>query len=318
VTSSSFTGSPTTLEVYLVDRGPYALSLAGVRPLADPQCTGLTPKSVSGDGTRVVMVCFGWSPVPPSVITETIVFDVVTGAIVKRLPGGGPDPVLSHDGSVIFHVVPYSLVRTDVASGVSSSVPLQIDSHRAFVDPRSSHVFVVGDDGVAAYDPDSLQLLRSRDRSGAPPHWGVAFDPDRPWLYVLDFSGPNLIRTTVKIIDTDTLQTVAAGDLPSDAYPRGIAVSSAPRPPSSMTAVVQANTVQLAWTPGGAPASVTRYVLEAGSGPGLSDIVAALDVGLQTALSASGVPPGRYYVRVRAGNYSGLSAPSNEVVVTVP
>ncbi|MEZ5292394.1 MAG: fibronectin type III domain-containing protein [Vicinamibacterales bacterium] len=62
----------------------------------------------------------------------------------------------------------------------------------------------------------------------------------------------------------------------------------------------------------------TRDVMEAGTAPGRSDIVAALDVGLQTSLTASGVPPGTYYVRVRAGNYTGLSAPSNEVAVTVP
>ena len=42
-----------------------------------------------------------------------------------------------------------------------------------------------------------------------------------------------------------------------------------------------------------------------------------LDVGLQTSFGASNVPPGTYYVRVRAGNYSGLGAPSNEVEVQV-
>ena len=54
-----------------------------------------------------------------------------------------------------------------------------------------------------------------------------------------------------------------------------------------------------------------------GSAPGLSNIFSGLDVGLQTSFSASGVPPGTYYVRVRAGNYTGLSAPSNEIQIEV-
>ena len=37
-----------------------------------------------------------------------------------------------------------------------------------------------------------------------------------------------------------------------------------------------------------------------------------------TSFGASSVPPGTYYVRVRAGNYTGLGAPSNEVVLAMP
>jgi len=63
---------------------------------------------------------------------------------------------------------------------------------------------------------------------------------------------------------------------------------------------------------------VSRYVLEVGSAAGLNDIFTGLDVGLQTSFGATGVPPGRYYVRARAGNSAGLGAPSSEVVVQVP
>lgn len=59
-------------------------------------------------------------------------------------------------------------------------------------------------------------------------------------------------------------------------------------------------------------------MLEVGSAPGRSDIFTGLDVGLQTSFAASGVPPGRYYVRVRTANDTGVSAPSNDVVVQVP
>jgi hypothetical protein len=137
-------------------------------------------------------------------------------------------------------------------------------------------------------------------------------------MYVLDINGVNIVRSTFSIIDTLTLQTIGSGDLPSDSFPRSIFVASPPRPPKSLGALVNGAQVSLAWSVGGAPAAVNRYVLEVGSAPGLSDIFTGLDVGLQTSFGASGVPPGRYYVRVRAGNYTGLGAPSNEVVVTVP
>ncbi|MEP7118391.1 MAG: fibronectin type III domain-containing protein, partial [Acidobacteriota bacterium] len=97
-------------------------------------------------------------------------------------------------------------------------------------------------------------------------------------------------------------------------------VVAAPLPahPESLRAAVTGNSVQLSWAAPVSIASVTRYVLDVGSAPGLSNILTGLAVGVDTSFGASGVPPGTYYVRVRAGNYTGLSAPSNEVIVQVP
>ena len=70
--------------------------------------------------------------------------------------------------------------------------------------------------------------------------------------------------------------------------------------------------VNLSWSApsGGPPAG---YVIEAGSAPGLTDL-ASLNVGNVTSFTTT-APPGVYYVRVRAVNDWGTSAPSNEVVV---
>jgi hypothetical protein len=74
-------------------------------------------------------------------------------------------------------------------------------------------------------------------------------------------------------------------------------------------------TVGFAWAAGtGAP---TSYMLEAGSGAGASNLAKADLGGLSLSYMATGVAPGTYYVRVRAKNACGVSAPSNEVVVTV-
>ena len=161
-------------------------------------------------------------------VVDTIIYDASTGAVVNRLSGGGPYPVLSDDGRTVFAARPHdrlsaaTLWRADVDSGTTSSVllPGLAADPRAFVDPRTGHLFVVDYEHFAVYDPDSLQLLRVRERYAVSPHWGLAFDRDRPWAYALDIAGVNTIRTTFSIIDTDTLATLGAGDLPLRLVPR--------------------------------------------------------------------------------------------------
>lgn len=90
----------------------------------------------------------------------------------------------------------------------------------------------------------------------------------------------------------------------------------APGAPVLAPAVVSGDTVTLNWTPAANDAA-TSYVLEAGSASGLSDL-ANTDTGSSlTTLTATSVPGGTYFVRVRARNASGTSAPSNEIVVVV-
>lgn len=98
-----------------------------------------------------------------------------------------------------------------------------------------------------------------------------------------------------------------------------IGVSGAAVPPGApeeLSATVSGNSLTVTWmapTTGGAAA---RYVLEAGSGPGLTDIATVPMAA--TSLSASGVPAGTYFVRVRAVNAAGTSLASEEVQIVVP
>lgn len=70
--------------------------------------------------------------------------------------------------------------------------------------------------------------------------------------------------------------------------------------------------VVLVWA---AAAGAADYVIEVGSGPGMSNLLVT-PVGSATTLSAI-APPGRYYARIRARNACGLGTPSNEIVVTI-
>jgi predicted phage tail protein len=91
--------------------------------------------------------------------------------------------------------------------------------------------------------------------------------------------------------------------------------ASPPNAPTVLTAATSGRRFTFNWlAPSGGP-QPTGYVIEAGSQPGLSNL-ASLRLGTATTFSISGVPPGSYYVRVRAENAGGASGATNEVLVT--
>ena len=93
-------------------------------------------------------------------------------------------------------------------------------------------------------------------------------------------------------------------------------VEGPPGRASTLRVVMTAATASLSWTPALSGGRVSVYVLEAGSGPGLSDL-GAVPLGPGTSATIGGVPPGTYYVRVRGANAAGRSAPSPDTAVVV-
>jgi hypothetical protein len=91
--------------------------------------------------------------------------------------------------------------------------------------------------------------------------------------------------------------------------------NQAPAPPMTLHSSVSAGIVSLTWI--AAPGNTESYVIEVGTASGQTNL-GSFDAGvLDTNISAP-VPPGTYYVRVRARNAFGSSGASNEVVVVVP
>jgi hypothetical protein len=109
----------------------------------------------------------------------------------------------------------------------------------------------------------------------------------------------------------------SAGSSPPSAESQfTVGCTAAPGAPGSLTHSLSGRQVTFAWSApvsGGAP---TEYVIEAGRGPGLSDL-ASLPTGNTAVVLTIGAPPGTYYVRIRARNGCGTSGVSNEVVVVV-
>lgn len=94
-------------------------------------------------------------------------------------------------------------------------------------------------------------------------------------------------------------------------------VAAPPSPPQSFNISRSGSTITLSWL---APAvgTATSYVIEAGSAAGLSNI-GVVDTGTTaTTLTVPGVPPGTYFLRVRAVNAQGTGLESNERSITVP
>ena len=96
-------------------------------------------------------------------------------------------------------------------------------------------------------------------------------------------------------------------------------MSLGPRPPrvSDLSALVDGRLVTLSWTIDASRSIATEQVVEVGFAPGQTRVrlPVAADA---SSLAVAGAPPGRYYVRVRSVNGTGLGAPSNEVLVDVP
>lgn len=89
-----------------------------------------------------------------------------------------------------------------------------------------------------------------------------------------------------------------------------------PEAPAELTALAGAGPVALRWrdTGGGEP---DDYVVEAGTGPGRTDLARVGTGTRRTAFQAAAVTPGRYTIRVRARNAAGTSEPSNEVDLAI-
>jgi glucose/arabinose dehydrogenase len=87
-----------------------------------------------------------------------------------------------------------------------------------------------------------------------------------------------------------------------------------PPPPAGLASTLSGSLVSLSWAASG---TISSMVLEAGYAAGTSTAAVIVLDGSARAFS-SNAPSGTYYVRVRAMNACGSSAPSNEIVVTVP
>lgn len=90
-----------------------------------------------------------------------------------------------------------------------------------------------------------------------------------------------------------------------------------PQTPTAFTASASLSTVTLQWTPAATGGQVQRYLIDAGTVPGNYNLGTITLNGPAASTAVGGVAPGTYYVRLRAQNLFGTSAPTAERSVTV-
>jgi hypothetical protein len=95
-----------------------------------------------------------------------------------------------------------------------------------------------------------------------------------------------------------------------------VGCTSAPGAPGGLNGTVFGGTVTLTWNAPVGGCAPSSYVLQAGSGSGLSNL-ANFNTGSVLTIYIANVAAGTYFVRVTAANGTGQSAPSNEIAVTI-
>lgn len=96
-----------------------------------------------------------------------------------------------------------------------------------------------------------------------------------------------------------------------------VAGMSAPNTPTGLASSLSGTALTLTWQPPASGDAPSSYVIEAGASSGATN-VASFDTGnAATTFTTGGVAAGAYYIRVRARNSVGTSAPSNEILLTV-
>ena len=147
------------------------------------------------------------------------------------------------------------------------------------------------------------------------------FDPGGPSLLTPGTSAGTVVpwdcltaSRRVGIFSSSIAACAGAGSLVVHASRADVIVAGAP---SNLASSVTGTTVTLTWITPGSGDAPTSYVIEAGSSSGASNL-ANFDTGsAATSLTVTAVPPGAYFVRLRARNAAGFSSVSNEIVVTV-
>ena len=260
------------------------------RPLPLSQCTfGSLDIALSADGRHVAFSqCVG----------GIVVRDRSSGqiAIEPSSPFPAVSPSLSDDGRfVLFQIVILQLAPgsratyvRDQQTGTITQLPANARSPQLSGDSRFvSYVSVV-----------------------AFPGYGAAAVWDRSTGQTIELGRTNSFNVSISRV---------AGDAVAYSIDDVVYLAAADQPlsaPTNLSATVVGSTVTLAWTapPG---ATVTNYVVEAGSAPGASNLASFSTNSTATTFVASGVGPGTYFVRVRAAGSGGAGPPSNEVTIVV-
>jgi hypothetical protein len=184
-------------------------------------------------------------------------------------------------------------------------------SHRAGSNsqalPMGARLRLKASKDLSGFRPELQKIFRAMQRyglivadNGSDMFISGAFDPR--W-------NNDILNPAFRALNASDFDVVELGWRGGSASSSGC---SSPTSPSPFTYSQSGAFVTLAWAPA---AGAADYVIDVGSGPGLSNILVT-SLGAGTTISTI-APPGVYYARMHGRNACGLSVPSNEIIVTV-
>ncbi len=258
------------------------------------------------------------------------VVNATTGAEVRRFTHslGFLGTLTEPGGRIVWVDDGLGMRALDTRTGaVLATSPLFRAAQSTF-DAARGILLVRQSDFLVAVDPLRLTELGRARVSFSPPSnmlWqGTQTLPGR-WM-----TGAYLLRSSYRTgnstcneISLEALDAAGAkratADLLAQLGPGGTGCTAvgflfrSPFAPSALTSSVSGGTVRLSWKD---PGDTTEFELEFGFAPGQR--AGAIRVGTTTSLTLPGVPPGTYYVRVRALNEVGPSPASSDIRVVIP
>ncbi len=284
-----------------------------------PVCGAATASTmrVSLDGLRLFVLCNH----------QIVVVHTASGAPLRTLTVGDPVEVfgfvLGRDDSTLLVLRVRDdvreLARIDADTGatigaVAYAGPPLLESTPARDAFLGTQCRIVGPNlfcALVVRDVDTLTEVRRFGTFASVNRFWVS--PDNRHAYLNSFE--TVLSRAMRL----DFHTGAVIDGPVDLF-RGrltMGVAFAPLPPVLDPLQLAGRSVNLTWTLPASSPDVTGYVLEVGAQPGTANL-ASVALGRLAAFTGPGVPPGRYFVRVRAVNAVGTSAPSNEMLIDVP
>jgi hypothetical protein len=280
-------------------------------------------------------------PGPPGSLTATASNFSVTIQWAAPASGGTPSSYVLEAGSA---AAAANLASIDVGGATSyqaSGVPpgryfLRVKARNSVGIGAASNEFelVVGSDGGSPPGaPGTLTATMTGLRLTLT--WSAPMSGGTATSYVLEVGGaPGLANIAALIVGSTSFsyEPVPFGlyylrvrarngsgtSAPSNEVRVSIVEVPLPGPPIGLAFAVNGSSVTLSWQAPATGGSPSGYVLEAGSASGLSNLAVFPTSGPVTSQTFTGVPAGRYFVRVRAANAAGVSVPSAEVEIVVP
>ncbi len=311
------------------------LDLGGLHPYGGCAAATTIAVDVTVDGTRLLALCRSG---------EVVVMDATSGSVQRIVSSGTADAVTNlranADGSRVLvtrdgTAPPAGVALVDTTSGATLGTTV-------FPDPSpypSASPCLSGQ--IVGVSPDRRLVaiwcswFTTPSPTGGPSSfavrtrlldldtltWGIDLGiNNRPTAVEFSPDGRTIFAHSIHPRGGSSFQVIDAATGATHVAYYGmtfsLAAAFAPLAPALSAAVVGTR-VDLTWSLPRHSPDATRYVLEVGTAPGLND-VGTLALGPGQTLSIPGVPPGRYVVRLRAANATGVGAASNEVVVTMP